>query len=128
LCKNAWILKRVRPVAGGEMNAGARLRELAAMDEMCGLAASERDKPPGNTSIRDRAVLRQAGFGDARGRCVAFSIAGSEDARVDVLAIDALRMHGLRPSFGLVPRTGAMALSWIWTSWGPSAEPWKIAR
>ena len=41
------------------------------------------------------------------------------DAGLDLIAINAMRCDGLRPTFGFVPRTGAMALSWTMDKIGP---------
>jgi len=59
--------------------------------------------------------------------CVAFSI-GSETLGSISSPSTRCGCTGLRPTFGLVPRTGAMALPGRWTSWGRSAGRWKIAR
>ena len=57
--------------------------------------------------------------------CVAFAI-GSETLGSISSPSTRCGTTGLRPTFGFVPRTGAMALSWPWTNLARSAVQWKI--
>ena len=49
---------------------------------------------------------------------VAFSI-GSETGGSIISPAMRCGVIGLRPTFGRVPRRGAMTLCWSWTNWGP---------
>ena len=70
------------------------------------------------TRSRDRAVRRRVPASAVAAGCVGFAI-GSETLGSISSPSTRCGDSGLRPTFGFVPRTGAMALSWTMDKLGP---------
>src|SRR5436305_4969997 len=110
--EDATVVKRLDE-AGAVLVAKLTLGALALGDVWFGVAT----RNPWNTN--------QGSSGSSAGpasataaRCVAFSI-GSESLGSISSPSTRCGCTGLRPTFGLVPRTGAMALSWTMDKLGP---------
>ena len=109
---DAEVVKRL-DAAGAVLIAKTTLGALAEGDKWYG----GRTRNPWNTSQGSSGSSAGSASTTAAG-CVAFSI-GSETLGSISSPSTRCGTTGLRPSFGLVPRTGAMALSWSMDKLGP---------
>lgn len=114
--EDAEVVKRL-DAAGSVLIAKLSLGALAMDDLWGGKDHAVRTRNPWN--------LRQGSSGSSAGSasatsagCVGFSI-GTETLGSISSPSTRCGVTGLRPSFGLVPRTGAMALSWTMDKIGP---------
>jgi aspartyl-tRNA(Asn)/glutamyl-tRNA(Gln) amidotransferase subunit A len=118
---DATVIRRLR-------DAGAVLVAKLAMIELAGglgynTAAASSSGPTSNPWDRSRwSCGSSSGSGSATAAAlVGFSI-GSETWGSILCPSSFDGVTGLRPTFGLVPRTGAMALSWTMDKLGPMAR------
>jgi len=109
---SATVVDRL-DAAGAVLISKLTLGALALGDKWFG----GRTRNPWNTAQGSSGSSAGAGSATAAG-CVAFSI-GSETLGSISSPSTRCGTTGLRPSFGLVPRTGAMALSWSMDKLGP---------
>jgi Asp-tRNA(Asn)/Glu-tRNA(Gln) amidotransferase A subunit family amidase len=110
--EDATVIKRL-DAAGSVLVAKLTLGALALGDNWFGGVT----RNPWNTSQGSSGSSAGPASATAAG-CVAFSI-GSETLGSISSPSARCGCTGLRPSFGLVPRTGAMALSWSMDKLGP---------
>lgn len=110
--EDATVVKRLDE-AGGILIAKLTLGALALGDHWFGGVT----RNPWNTNQGSSGSSAGPASATAAG-CVAFSI-GSETLGSISSPSTRCGCTGLRPSFGLVPRTGAMALSWSMDKLGP---------
>ena len=119
--EDATVVQRLDE-AGAVLVAKFTLGALAMGDKWFG----GRTRNPWNTAQGSSGSSAGSASAVAAG-CVAFAI-GSETLGSISSPSTRCGVTGLRPSFGLVPRTGAMALSWTMDKLGPIAARRRIAR
>ncbi|MFL6448522.1 MAG: amidase [Bryobacteraceae bacterium] len=112
LDEDATVVKRLDE-AGAVLIAKLTLGELAMGDHWFGGVT----RNPWNLSQGSSGSSAGPASATVAG-CVAFAV-GSETLGSIVSPSSTCGATGLRPSFGLVPRTGAMALSWTMDKLGP---------
>jgi Asp-tRNA(Asn)/Glu-tRNA(Gln) amidotransferase A subunit family amidase len=113
--ENAEVVKRL-DAAGAVLIAKLTMGALAQGD-LWGGKPGVRTRNPWNTRQGSSGSSAGAASATAAG-CVGFSI-GTETLGSISSPSTRCGTTGLRPSFGLVPRTGAMALSWTMDKIGP---------
>lgn len=110
--EDATVVRRL-DAAGAVLVAKLALGELAEGDKWFGGMT----RNPWNTTQGSSGSSAGPASATAAG-CVAFAI-GSETVGSIVSPCNRCGATGLRPTFGLVPRTGAMTLSWTMDKLGP---------
>ena len=109
--EDATVVQRL-DAAGAVLVAKLTLGALAMGDVWFG----GRTRNPWNRAGLERLVRRPGVRHCSRMRRLHHRLG---NARLHCVTLDALRVTGLRPTFGFVPRTGAMALSWTMDKLGP---------
>jgi len=110
--EDATVVKRLDK-AGAVLVAKLTLGALAMGDVWFGGVT----RNPWEHESRIERIVGGTGFGNRGGmRGIQHRV---RNARLDFVTIDALRLHGIAAVVRLVPRTGAMALSWSMDKLGP---------
>lgn len=112
---DAWVVSRLRD-AGALLLAKLSLGELAVNDVWFGGRTNNPWKPELGSSGSSAGSAAAVAAG-----AVPFAI-GSETAGSIISPSTRCGVVGLRPTFGRVPRTGAMPLSWSFDKLGPIAR------
>ena len=117
---DAEVVKRL-DAAGAVLVAKLTLGALAQGD-LWGPKPGVRTRNPWNTESGLQRVQRRCGERGGGGVCRLWDRDGDTLGSISSARAPGVARRGLRPSFGLVPRTGAMALSWSMDKIGPIAR------